>query len=117
VRLVAAGHPLAGRVVRARHVYRRYGRLWLVVVLPDGGVASVAVEDTDVLAAEPVVAVAVGGTTLSIEGARRLIGLVGACMRRIAVEAGRERGEAQVGRPRLVVGDDHRQLRDRGAAR
>jgi hypothetical protein len=116
VRLVAAEHPLAGRVVRARHVYRRYGRLWLVVVLPDGGVASVAVEDTDVLAAEPVVAVAAGSTTLSIEGARHLIGLVSAGMRRIAVEAGRERGQAQAGTPRLAVGDDDR-LRDRGAAR
>jgi hypothetical protein len=48
-------------------VYRRYGRLWLVVVLGDGGVASVAVDDTDVLSAEPVVAAAAGDTLLSVE--------------------------------------------------
>ncbi len=67
VHVVAAEHPLAGQPLRARHVYRRYGRLWLVVVLGDGGVASVAVDDTDVLSAEPVVAAAAGDTLLSVE--------------------------------------------------
>jgi hypothetical protein len=86
VRIVAAAHPFAGRVLRARHVYRRYGRLWLVVVLADGGVASVAVEDTDVLSVEPVVAAPADGTVLSREGARRLIGLIDAVRRRTVVE-------------------------------
>jgi len=84
VRVAAPDHPLAGRVLRARHVYRRYGRLWLVLVLPDGGVSSVDVLDTDVLEAEPVVRAASGTSTLSSEGARRLIGLLEACMGRIA---------------------------------
>ena len=54
MRLIDPTHPLAGRVVRAHHVYRRKYRLWLVVTLPDGGGASVLVEDTDLLPrAEP----------------------------------------------------------------
>jgi hypothetical protein len=85
VRVVAADHPLAGRVLRARHVYRRYGRRWLALELPDGGVTSVEVEDTDVLAAEPVVTAPVGTSTLSGEGARRLIGLLKACGERTAI--------------------------------
>lgn len=82
--MVAPTHPLTGRVLRARHVYRRYGRVWLVLVLPDGGVSSVAVEDTDVLAIEPVVVPRVGQTTVSIDGARRLLGLLAALAERSA---------------------------------
>ena len=80
--MVAPSHPLTGRRLRARHVYRRYGRMWLVLVLPDGGVNSVPVEYTDVLAAEPVVVSRVGDTTVSIEGSRRLLGLLAVLLER-----------------------------------
>ncbi len=58
-------------------------RLWLVVTLPDGGGASVLVDDTDLLPQpDPVEGVPAGpvpGTTvLSIEGARRLRQLLAA---------------------------------------
>jgi hypothetical protein len=89
VRVINAEHPLAGRVLRARRVYRRYGRRWLVLELPDGGVASVEVSDTDVLAAEPGVRAPAGGSTLSREGARRLLGLLAACMARSATDPGK----------------------------
>jgi hypothetical protein len=91
VRVVDAEHPLAGRALRARRVYRRFGRRWLVLELPDGGVTSVEVEDTDVLEAEPVVRAAVEGSTLSREGARRLLGLLAACMARCATDSGEGR--------------------------
>ena len=85
VRVVAGDHPLSGRALRARRAYRRYGRLWLVVELPDGGESSVEIGDTDVLGAGPAVTVR-DGTTLSGEGARRLLGLLEACMARGAVD-------------------------------
>ncbi len=85
VRVVGGDHPLRGRALRARRVYRRGGRLWLVVELPDGGETSVAVEETDLLDAEPAVTVADGTTTLSSRGARRLLGLVEVCLARGAV--------------------------------
>src|ERR1700736_6846585 len=85
VRVVAGDHPLSGRALRARRAYRRCGRLWLVVELPDGGETSVEVGDTDVLGAGPAVTVR-DGTALSGEGARRLLGLLDACMARGAVE-------------------------------
>jgi hypothetical protein len=91
VRVVAPDHPLTGQVLRARHVYRRYGRLWLVLVLRDGGVTSVPVEHTDVLGIEPVGAPRVGGTTVSIDGARRLLGLLAALAERSARDAERAR--------------------------
>ena len=84
VRITASSHPLAGKALRARHVYRRYGRIWLVVVLPDGGVCSVPVEDTDVLSAAPVTVARAGGSTVSIEGTRRLLGLLAALSARAA---------------------------------
>ena len=87
MRVVVPTHPLTGRVLRARHVYRRYGRLWLVLVLPDGGVTSVPVEDTDVLAIEPVGVPRVGEATVSIDGARRLLGLLAALVERAAQDA------------------------------
>jgi hypothetical protein len=86
VRVIAAEHPLAGRALRARRVYRRYGRRWLVVELPDGGVVSVEVEDTDVIEAAPLVSAPVGQNTLSRDGARRLLGLVEACTARSATD-------------------------------
>ena len=87
--MVAADHPLSGQVLRARRVYRQWGRLWLVLELPDGGVVSVEAGDTDVLEAEPVVAAPSGMSTLSSEGARRLLELLGACMERSAGDPGR----------------------------
>ena len=87
--MVAADHPLSGQVLRARRVYRQWGRLWLVLELPDGGVVSVEAGDTDVLEAEPVVAAPSGMTTLSSGGARRLLELLGACMERSAGDPGR----------------------------
>jgi hypothetical protein len=85
VRVLAGDHPLSGRALCARRVYRRYGRLWLVVELPDGGETSVEVGDTDVLGAGPAVPVR-DGTMLSGEGARRLLGLLEVCMARGAVD-------------------------------
>ena len=95
VRVVAVDHPLRGRALRARRVYRQWGRPWLVLELPDGGVVSVEVGDTDVLEAEPVVTAPSGTTVLSSEGARRLLGLLGACMERSAGAAGRPTGEGR----------------------
>ena len=86
VRVVAGDHPLSGRALRARRVYRRYGRVWLVVELPDGGETSVEVGDTDMLGAETAVPVR-DGTTLSGEGARRLFELLEACRVRGGVHA------------------------------
>ena len=87
VRVLSTGHPLAGRALRARYVYRRYGRRWLVLELPDGGVVSVEVEDTDVVDAEPLVTVPSGASTLTVEGARRLLGLLEACVARSESDA------------------------------
>ena len=86
VRVVAADHPLSGRVVRARRAYRQWGRLWLVIGLPDGGVVSVEVDDTDVLEAAPVVSAPSGTSTLSSEGARRLLALLDALTARLATD-------------------------------
>jgi hypothetical protein len=90
VRILAEPHPLTGQLLRARHVYRRYGRIWLVVVLADGGVCSVPVEDTDVLAAAPVVTVRVGSTVVSIDGARRLLQLIDVLGRRVITGDGED---------------------------
>ena len=76
---------------RATKVYRRWGRRWLVLELPAGGVTSVQVEDTDVLDAEPVITAPRGTTTLSCEGARRLLGLLDAGMARLARDAAADR--------------------------
>jgi len=101
--VIAPDQPLAGRDLWARHVYRRYGRLWLVVEPGDGGVASVEVRDTDVLAAAPVAAAPAGELTLSSEGARRLIVLLDASLRRIAGAAGGA-GEVPAPSPADVAG-------------
>ena len=88
VRVVTPGHALTGQALRARHVYRRYGQRWLVLELPRGGVVSVEVEDTDLLDTEPGVTAHSGVTTLSSEGARRLLGLLEVCTERTALDAG-----------------------------
>jgi hypothetical protein len=85
--VVAPEHPLTGQELCARHVYRRWGRRWLVLELGDGGVVSVEVEDADVLEAEPVFTVPGGVTTLSCEGARRLLGLLDVHKERLAPDA------------------------------
>jgi hypothetical protein len=90
--VVTSDHPLAGRALRARHAYRRYGRLWLVLVLPDGGVTSVEVGHTDVLDAGPGLTAPGGTSTLSSEGVRRLLALLQACLERIALDADRRAG-------------------------
>lgn len=56
--------------------------------MPDGGVASVLVEDTDVLGVVPVVSVPAEGSTLSREGVRRLLGLLAAGIARSATDPG-----------------------------
>jgi hypothetical protein len=89
VRVVAADHPLRGQALRARRAYRQWGRLWLVFELPDGGVVSVEAGDTDVLEAAPVVTAPSGTSTLSSEGARRLLELLRACMERSSGDPGR----------------------------
>jgi Cytochrome b(N-terminal)/b6/petB len=47
VELTNPRHPLAGRLVPVRSVYRRSGGVWLMVMLPDGFPAPVRVGDTD----------------------------------------------------------------------
>ena len=87
VRVVAGEHPLSGRTLQARRVYRRFGRLWLVVELPDGGETSVEIAQTDLLVVETAAMTVDGKTVLSCEGARRLLGLLDACLARSAVHA------------------------------
>ena len=101
MRVVAPDHPLSGQALRARHVYRRFGRRWLVLELGDGGVVSVEVEDTDVLDAAPVVTVPGGSTTLSSAGARRLLGLLGLYIERIAPDAAAASGREVSGHGRV----------------
>jgi hypothetical protein len=90
VRVVAGEHPLSGRALPARRVYRRFGRLWLVVELPDGGETSVEVAHTDMLAVAAAATPLDGEAVLSCEGARRLFGLLEACLARSAVHAAAE---------------------------
>jgi hypothetical protein len=75
-------------VLWARHVYRRYGRIWVVVELPDGGVTSVPVDSTDIAGAPPKPAAPVGTTTLSVAGVRRLRALLAAQAGRAGEGAG-----------------------------
>lgn len=91
MRVVAVDHPLRGRALRARRVYRQWGRLWLVLELPDGGVVSVEVGHTDVLEAAPAVTAPSGMTVLSSGGTRRLLGLLDACLGRFAAGADGDR--------------------------
>jgi hypothetical protein len=66
-------------------------------VLPDGGVSSVEVLDTDVFGAAPVVAAPSGTTTLSSEGVRRLIDLLALQLGRMAAGAAGGGERAEVG--------------------
>ncbi len=72
-------------------MYRQWGQLWLVLELPDGGVVSVEVGHTDVVEAAPAVTAPGGTTVLSSDGARRLVGLLDACLGRLAADADGER--------------------------
>jgi hypothetical protein len=78
IRVTDVEHPLAGRVLAARHVYRRYGQIWVVAELPDGGVTSIPAESTNVAEAAPVVTAFATATTLSVAGVRRLRALLAA---------------------------------------
>ena len=76
VRVTSLVHPLAGRLLPASAFKRWRGVLLLVVVLPDGSPGTIPADATDVLGGgrgEVVVSV------LSVEGVRRLRGLVGGC--------------------------------------
>ena len=64
-------HPLYGEQLRALSFRRRQGVLRLVVVLPDGTPGMVAADATDVFGSDAAV-LAGSGTTLSVEGVRRL---------------------------------------------
>jgi hypothetical protein len=68
-------HPLFGRLLRATGFKRWEGDLLLVVVLPDGSPGTIRVEVSDVLGS-PAEAVAL--SVLSVEGVRRLRGLLAA---------------------------------------
>ena len=76
VRVTSLVHPLAGRLLPASAFKRWRGVLLLVVVLPDGSPGTIPADATDVLG---------GGrgevveSVLSVEGVRRLRGLVGGC--------------------------------------
>lgn len=79
VRVTDPTHALAGQVLRARHVYRRYGQIFVVVVLADNSVTSVPVESTDVIDVPPREPVRTGTTVLSLAGVRRLLSVLERC--------------------------------------
>ncbi len=68
-------HPLFGQVLVASGFKRWNGSLLLVVVLPDGSPGTVPAEVTDVLGG---VATETTVSVLSVDGVRRLRGLVDA---------------------------------------
>ena len=76
VRITDSAHPLAGQVLPGRHVYRRAGQIYVVVVLPDSTVTSVPVESTDLSEAPVPSPSSTGLTTLSLAGARGLLALL-----------------------------------------
>ena len=90
--MVAADHPLSGRALRARRAYRRYGRLWLVVELPDGGETSVEVGHTDVLAVETIAARLGGVRRCRV---RALVGCSGCWRRAWRAAPSTSRGRAE----------------------
>jgi hypothetical protein len=74
VRVIAAAHPLFGRLLEASAFKRVSGRLFLVVGLPDGTPGTIAAQATSVFGATHVVEA--GSSVLSVEGIRRLRVLV-----------------------------------------
>jgi hypothetical protein len=75
VRVTSPVHPLFGRLLQATGFKRWDGDLLLVVVLPDGSPGTIRVEVTDVLGPS---AEGPSLSVLSVDGVRRLRGLVGA---------------------------------------
>ena len=71
ITVIDCAHPLYGEQLRALSFRRRQGVLRLVVVLPDGTPGMVAADATDVFGSDAAV-LAGSGTTLSVEGVRRL---------------------------------------------
>ena len=72
-------HALSGQTLRARHVYRRYGQIFVVLVLPDNSVTSVPVESTDITEVVPRKPEPAGTTVLSPAGVRHLLSLLECC--------------------------------------
>lgn len=74
VRVIAAAHPLFGRLLDAVAFKRLTGVLHLVVTLPDGTPGTIPAASTSVFGEQP--PSEVGATTLTVEGVRRLRTLV-----------------------------------------
>jgi hypothetical protein len=74
VRVTSVTHPLFGRLLLATGFKRWKGEVLLVVGLPDGSPGTIRADATDILGGP---AVAAGVTVLSVEGLRRLRGVVG----------------------------------------
>jgi hypothetical protein len=74
VRVIAATHPLFGRLLEAASFKHVSGRLYLVVGLPDGTPGTIAAEATSVFGDTHVAEA--GSSVLSVEGIRRLRMLV-----------------------------------------
>jgi hypothetical protein len=74
VRVIAATHPLFGRLLMATAFKRLSGVLYLVAMLPDGTPGTVPAATTSVFG--DTTAVVGCGTVLSVEGVRRLRSLV-----------------------------------------
>jgi hypothetical protein len=72
VAVVDEAHPLCGERLKAVSFRRGRGALRLVVVLPDGTPGMVPASATDVLGSAGGDVPARVGTTLSVEGVRRL---------------------------------------------
>jgi len=84
-------HPLFGRLLEATGFKRVDGLVLLVVVLPDSSPGTIRADATNVFGERPVDDEDPGATVLSVEGVRRLRGLIaGGCARegRLADEAG-----------------------------
>jgi hypothetical protein len=75
VRVIAATHPLFGRLLAAASFKRSAGVLYLVVGLPDGSPGTIPAAATSVFGGT--VTGERDGTVLSVEGVRRLRALVG----------------------------------------
>jgi hypothetical protein len=74
VRVIAATHPLFGRLLMATAFKRLSGVLYLVAMLPDGTPGTVPAATTSVFG--DTTAAGGCGTVLSVEGVRRLRSLV-----------------------------------------
>jgi hypothetical protein len=87
VRVIAATHPLFGRLLAARSFRRVSGVVYLVVGLPDGTPGTIPAAATSVFGDMP--AADDAGTVLTVEGIRQLRVLVEA--RSLQPRSGRPR--------------------------